>query len=157
MAKRRSQLMGRIIVCLGLVSKIIQLLGTTFGIAPLSGSVMTLITTCLLVGGLSVFAAERMNFTSVFAVISAIATLWGIMALQSRDVVFFSVAVCFLSFGLMLITMKKAFRIFLGILVILLTVVVALHSYFGVINVPPYLMTAIFCSIYAFVGMGIIF
>lgn len=157
MSKRRSNLMGRLIVCLGLLSKIIQILGTAFGITPLSGSVMTLITTCLLVGGLSVFAAERMNFTSVFATISAVATLWGIMALQSRDVVFFSVAACHLSFGLMLITMKKGFRIFLGILVILLTVVIALHSYFGVITIPSYLMTAILCSIYAFVGIGMIF
>ena len=157
MAKRKSQIMGRLIICLGLVSKIVQLIGSAFGITAAGGSLMTLVTTCLLVGGLSVYASEKMNFTSVFAAISAVATLAGIMNLKSNDLLFFSMAACFLSFGLMLITLRRPLPIFLGILIILLTAAIVMHSYFKIISLPPQMMTAMLCSIYAFVGIGILF
>ena len=156
MAKRKKNeaLMGRALVALGAFSKIIQLAGSALGASVLGGTVMTLITSCLLVGGLAVLAIERMSHVSAFALISLVGILGGI--LSSGDYIYSVIfmIISFLGFGATLISMKKKRRIAPAVIIIILTALLVLHLT-GVLSLPAPVTVLLLCLIYASFGGGL--
>ena len=68
MARRKKEaLMGRAVITLGIAFKLIQIIGAAAGLSALSGTLMTVLTTCFLVGGLAVLASENISITGAFA------------------------------------------------------------------------------------------
>ena len=156
MAKRKKNeaLMGRALVALGAFSKIIQLAGSALGASVLGGTVMTLITSCLLVGGLAVLAIERMSHVSTFALISLVGILGGI--LSSGDYIYSVIfmIISFLGFGATLISMKRKRRIVPAVIIIILTALLVLHLT-GVLSLPAPVTVLLLCLIYASFGGGL--
>lgn len=146
--------MGRVLIFLGTVCKMIQLVGTAVGLTVLGGTFMTLLTSCLLVGGLAVLAIERMNLTGAIALICVASTIGGILPANGYAFSFIFMAISFTAFAVMLFTMKKALRILCGILILAGTAFLALHI-LGVLVITAPIITLILCIVYLAMGAGL--
>ena len=147
--------MGKVIICLGLILKVLQILGAASSIETLSASYITVATTSLLVGGFAVFAVEKLNLTSVFAVVCAVCTVAMIMPFKNADTLFYFMCACLASIGLMLISMKKKGRVISGSAVILLTALLAVHNFSSEVNLPAAVITIVLIAIYTLGGIGL--
>jgi len=160
MAKRRygkrkkEQNMGRVLLFLGSLLKIIQIIGAAFSVAFLTGSVMTVATTCLLVGGLCVFAVERMNLSAAFAMVAVVGLLGGLIPAGKPFHSFAFMAVCLIGFAGILLTRKKPLGVFFGIADALLLVLLALQ-FFGVVSLMAPVLTVILVLTYAVFALGL--
>ena len=151
--KKREALMGRAIITLGLAFKLIQIIGAATQITALSGTTMTFITSCFLVGGLAVLASENLNITGAFALISLVGIIGAILPSENPLFLFAFMVINLASFGIMLMTMKKA-RILCGFFVLLFCVLLSLHT-FGVLALPAFAITAILVCIYGIMVIGL--
>lgn len=151
--KKKEALMGRAVITLGLAFKLIQIIGSLAGASALSGTTMTIVTTCFLVGGLAVLASENINITGAFALISLVGIIGGILPSESALFLFAFLAISIAAFGVMLITMKKK-RAVCGAAVLLLCVLLALQT-FGVVAFPPFAISAILICVYLVMGIGL--
>jgi len=146
--------MGRALTAIGIALKLTQIIGAAFGVSLLSGTLMTLVTTCFMVGGLAVIASENLNVTGALALISLVGIIGGIIPGENAVFLFAFMAVSLLSFAAMLISMKRKNRIIPGVGVILLTGLLALHT-FGVFSLPTVAVTAVLILIYVSMGAGL--
>ena len=155
MAKRKKEaLMGRAVITLGIAFKLIQIIGAAAGLSALSGTVMTVLTTCFLVGGLAVLASENINTTGALALISLVGIIGAILPSESALFLFAFMAISIAAYGVMLITMKRKKRILCGTLVLLLCVILSLQT-FGVLALPAVAITAVLICIYGIMGIAL--
>ena len=155
MARRKKEaLMGRAVVTLGIAFKLIQIIGAAAGLSALSGTAMTIVTACFLVGGLAVLASENINITGAFSLISLVGIIGTVLPSESAAFLFAFMAISIAAFGIMLITMKKKKRILCGILVLLLCALITLQT-FGVIALPAAIITVVLICIYSIMGIGL--
>ena len=150
----REPRMGRIFIFIGAICKIVQLTGPAVGLSVLGGTFMTLVTSCLIVGGLAVLAIERMNLSSCFALICLASTIGALLPANGYAFSFLFMAISFLSFAVMLITMKRPLRILCGVIIIAGTVLLALHLA-GVLTLAMPLVTVLLCLTYGAMGAGL--
>ncbi len=152
--KKKEAVMGRAIITLGIAFKLIQIIGAAAGLSALSGTVMTVLTTCFLVGGLAVLASENINITGAFALISLVGIIGGILPSESALFLFAFMAISIAAFGIMLITMLKKYRIACGVIVLLLCIALTLQMA-GVISLSAIIITAVLICIYSVMGIGL--
>lgn len=152
--KKREALMGRAIITLGLAFKLIQIIGAAAGLSALSGTTMTVVTTCFLVGGLAVLASENINTTGAFSLISLVGIIGAILPSENSLFLFAFMAISIAAFGIMLISMRRKKRILCGSLVILLCILLTLQT-FAIITLPAIMITAILICIYSVMGIGL--
>lgn len=153
--RKKEAKMGRSCIIIGLVCKILQIIGAALSVDFLVGTLMTLITTCLLVGGLAVLAVEKMNITGAFALISLVGIIGGILPTNNHTHSTVFMIVTFAAYALMLLFMGKKWRAFAGVTVALLTVLLSLQS-FGIITMPIPAVTAVLVSIYGVMALGLL-
>ena len=152
--KRKEPYMGRILVFAGLCMKILQLLGAALSLEPLKGSTATLITTCLLVGGLAVLAIENMNAVGAFSLLSLVGVIGGMFPTESRVLGFVFLAVTFAGFSAMLVAMNRKKRTPAAAVIAALVIFLALHI-FGALQLHVALLTLILVLTYAAMGIGL--
>ena len=152
--RKKEALMGRLIISLGLASKIIQIIGAAFSVSALSGTRMTVVTACLMVGGLAVLASERLNTVSAFALIALVGVVGGLLPSRSAVYSFIFMAVSFIAYGAMLIAMKRPWRAAAAVTVFLATAVLAL-SVFGAFTIPSAAITACLIIAYGAMALGL--
>lgn len=146
--------MGRAIITLGIAFKLIQIIGAAAGLQALSGTVMTVLTTCFLVGGLAVLASENINTTGAFALISLVGIIGAILPSENPLFLFAFMAISIAAFGIMLMTMKKKKRAVCGAFIILFCIALTLQT-LGVVTLPNIIITALLILIYAVMGIGL--
>lgn len=152
--RKKEQNMGRVILFLGAVLKIIQIIGAALSVSILTGSVMTTVTTCLLVGGLCVYAIERMDLCAAFAMVGVVGLLGGMLPAGKPFYSFAFMAVCFIGLCGMLIFSRKPARILLGIASFIMLVLLGLQ-FFGVFAVGAVVVTIILTLAYGFFAFGL--
>lgn len=154
--KRKNEaVMGRALIILGLILKILQIIGASFSLEALTGTNLTFITTCLLVGGLAVLSVERMSTVSAFALISLVGIVGGVLPTNDANYSFIFMMVNFAAYALMLFFMKKRSRAVFGAAIIVLSVLLVLHTY-GAVVIPVPLITVILIAVYVSMALGLL-
>lgn len=155
MAKRKKEaLMGRAVTTLGIAFKLIQIIGAVVGLSALSGTTMTVLTTCFLVGGLAVLASENINTTGALALISIVGLIGAILPSENALILFAFMAISIAAFAVMLISMKRKKRALCGAVVLILCAILTLQT-LGIVSLPAIAITAVLICIYAALGIGL--
>lgn len=152
--RKKEAYMGRVLIGLGLILKLIQIIGKAFSADMLSGTAMTLATTCFLVGGLFVYAFEKRNIVSAFAAICAVSIIGGVLFAAEYTPAFVFLMVNFISYALMLLSSKRRYRILFGLVVILLSIITLLQG-LSAISMGTAPATAVLTGIYLAMGIGL--
>lgn len=153
--RRKRQYMGRVLICLGLVLRIIQLIGgAQLGADALLGTWITAATASFLVGGLCVFALERLNITSVISLVCAATILLSMFFADTGGEGVLIFIFSFVSFALMLISMKRYYRVVAGAVLLVLTLVITLCSA-GILDFSAVSVTALLTISYLVEGIGL--
>ena len=152
--RKKEQNMGRVILFLGAVLKIIQIIGAALSVSLLTGSILTTVTTCLLVGGLCVYAIERMDLCAAFAVVGIVGLLGGMIPAGKPFYSFAFMAISIIGFAGMLVFTRKPARILFGIAAFIMAVLLGLH-FFGVFALEALVLTIILVLIYVLFALGL--
>ncbi len=155
MAKiKREARTGRILITLGLIFKIIQIIGSAFSVDALSGTVSTVITTCLLVGGLAVLAVEKISVRSALSIIAIVGIMGGILPGNDYKYSLIYLMITFVAYAAILISTGRPARITSGVFVIILSILLMLHS-LSVLSLPAPLAVILLILTYAVMGIGL--
>ncbi len=153
--RRKRQFMGRVLICLGLALRIIQLIGGAhLGSGALLETWVTAATASFLVGGLCVFALERMNITSLISLVCAASILLSMFFAHTGGGGILVFIFSFVSFALILISMKRYYRVLAGIVLLVLTTIIIFCSV-GILDLSAFAMTAILTLSYLVEGIGL--
>lgn len=152
--RKKEAFTGRALVSVGAFLKILQILGLSLGLDALGGTAMTLVTTCILVGGLAVLAIERLDLCAAFAAIAIVGILGTLLSIDNKAFSLIFMLITFGAFAAMLAAMKKKFRILAAAIILLMTVFLVLQI-FGVLSLPAPLMTLVLCLIYGAAAVGL--
>ena len=152
--KRKEPYMGRALVFAGLCMKILQMIGAALSFSPLKGSTATLITTCLLVGGFAVLAIENMNTVGAFSLVSLVGVIGGMFPTENKVLGFVFLAVTFIAFCAMLVAMNRKKRTVAAVVVAILVLFLALHT-FGVVEMHVAVLTLILVLTYTAMAAGL--
>ena len=152
--RKREQNMGRVVIALGLCFKLIQIIGASLGADFFGGTVMTVITACLLAGGLCVYAFERMSIVSAFAMVSLVGVFGGLIPTNEAVYSFLFMAIWLVGHGAMLAFSKRGKRIVCAAAVLILTVALALQ-YLSVLSFSGPVITLMLAATYIFMAMGL--
>lgn len=149
--------MGGVLAASGLWLRALQICFMGFGVAAATNSVITLVITCITVGGFCVMAAERRGAAAVAALSAAVFTLCGIMSSASLKLL--GTVSMFLTFAafvcLMFILPKNSLRRLTAVSDAVLSVLVLLQT-LGVLNMPSILLSVVLVLIYCAAGVGLI-
>lgn len=151
---KKEAYMGRVLIGLGLILKLIQIIGKAFDWVKTDGTVMTLTTTCFLVGGLFVYAFEKRSMVSVFAAACAVSIIGGVLFAAEYTPALVFLMINFISFALMLISSGRKNRLFFGLAVIVLSILTLLQG-LSVISMGTASATVVLTSIYLAMGIGL--
>lgn len=146
--RRKEPFMGRALVFAGLFMKVLQVIGAALSFSPFTGSMVTLVTTCLLVGGLAVLAIENMNAVGAFSLISLVGIIGGMFPSENKILGFVFLLLTFAAFVAMLLAMKRRGRTCAAGIIAVLAVLLSLHT-FGVMALHIALLTAVLVLIYS--------
>jgi len=145
--KKKEAIMGRALICAGLVMKIIQLIGNAISVSALTGTIPTVLTVGVLVGGLAVFAIERMNVVGALSLLSLVGVVGTLFPSERPMHGFIFLSVFVLSFAAMLILAKRKRRTIGAAAVLLLYMLLAVHMT-GVLSLPFVLITIALLLLY---------
>ena len=152
--RKKEQNMGRVILLLGSCLKIIQIIGAALSVSFLTGSVVTTVTTCLLVGGLCVYAIESMDLTAAFAMVGVVGLLGGMIPDGKPFYSFAFMAIGLIGLGGMLLFSKRLGRVLLGIVTVIALLLLGLQ-FFGVLVLDVVILTVILVLAYALFALGL--
>ena len=146
--------MGRVILFMGALLKIIQIIGAALSVSFLTGAVMTTVTACLLAGGLCVYAVERLDLTAAFAVVGLVGIIGGMIPAGKPFHSFAFMAISIIGFAGMLVFAKRPARVLLGIAAFVVLVLLSLQ-FFGVFTMSSVLLTVVLVLVYLFFALGL--
>lgn len=126
--RRREPRTGRIIITLGLILKVIQIIGTALSFSPLGSTPVTVAAACLLVGGFAVLAIERLSVTTAFCIAAAVGIIGTILPNNSSTYALIYLMITFFAYAAVLISYGKKGRASAGAVVAALSITVLLHS-----------------------------
>lgn len=152
MKKSKNPVMGKILIILGLIIKIAQIICVAAGVREMGNTAWTAITAGFLAGGLLVFGMERKKKTAVFADIAAVAVLMSLIKTEKTLLLYIPLFTLFVSFAIMLFTVKKKSRIY-GAVTLALAAVLFLCA-MKVISLSALPGTLILVAIYAVMAVG---
>ena len=149
--------MGNIICAVGLWLKAVQLCLMFFGISAAAEPILTLIVTCITVGGFCVLALECRGSGTVFALCIAVCILGGVISAAELRIL--SAAALFLTFVfyiLLLCTAKKGKATFLLRAAVGRCAVLMCVQMIGLVSLPAAAVGTVLVFIYAAMGAGIV-
>ncbi len=151
---KRKGVMGKILISIGLILKVVQIVATAFGVKELGGTVWTGITACFLAGGLFVFALERRGVTATLACICGICVLLSMVKTGLSAILYGALFLMLITFGLMLFTLRRKAILF-GLLTLGCTALLVLCA-LKVIVLTVIPGTALLALMYLLMAAGIL-
>lgn len=158
MAKIKTRLtMGGVLSAAGLWLRAAQICLMAFGIKAAVNSTVTLIVTSIAVGGLCVLASELKGRGAVFALLSAVFMLCGVMSAGSlRLLGSASMILTFVFFILLLCTMPRDGVQFWFVILVTALSASVLWMLISSYSLPTAVMSVVLAIIYILTGAGLI-
>lgn len=158
MTKQRFNLtMGNVLTAAGLIIRALQICFMSFGVRAAANPVLTLVVTCVTVGGFCVMAAELRGRGAVFSLLCAAFMLCGVMSAGSLKILgAVSMLLTFAAFVLLLCTMPRGGVQFILVVLIVILSAVILFQTVGVFTIPTAVISVILAGIYVSMGAGLI-
>lgn len=149
--------MGSVLTAAGLFMRALQICFMSFGVRSAANSMLTLVVTCITVGGFCVMAAELKGRGAMFSLLCAVLMLVGVMSAESLKMLgLVSMILTFVSFVVLLYTVRRGgWQLALAALVSVLAAVVLLQA-LGVISLPGVLISVVLAAVYISMGAGLI-
>lgn len=149
--------MGGVLAAAGLWLRALQIFFIAFGVKAAADSILTLVVTCIAVGGFCVMAVERRGAAAILSLTAALLTLCGVMSAGNLRLL--GTAAMLLNFAvlalLMFVLPKNRVRLAIGVLAAILFAAVLLHTV-GAVTMPRILISVILFLIYGASGAGLI-
>lgn len=149
--------MGSVLTAAGLFIRALQICFMSLGIRAAANSILTLVVTCITVGGFCVMAAELRGRGAVFSLLCAVLMLCGVMSAGSLKILgAVSMLLTFAVFIFLLCTMPRSgIQLIFVVLVVVLSAIILLQT-IGAFNIPTAVISVILAVIYVSMGAGLI-
>ena len=149
--------MGSVLTAAGLFIRALQICFMSLGVRAAANSILTLVVTCITVGGFCVMAAEMRGRGAVFSLLCAVLMLCGVMSAGSLKILgAVSMLLTFVVFVLLLCTIQRSrIQILFAVLISFLAAIIIFQT-LGVFNIPTAVISVILAVIYVSMGAGLI-